>query len=85
MNNFLVRWRAANRSPRFDNSTGQQNKRWSLKNLRGVSAMAALALVVGSGLAVVSVSSAAEAHTPSIDVTCEGVTVTGRYYEASGP
>ncbi|GHD83221.1 hypothetical protein CLV85_2016 [Salinibacterium amurskyense] len=84
MNNFLVRWRAANRSPRFDNSTGQQNKRWSLKNLRGVSALVALALVVGSGLAVVSVSSAAEAHTPSIEVSCEGVTVTGRYYEASG-
>jgi hypothetical protein len=35
-------------------------------------------------LAVVSVSSAAEAHTPSISVSCEGVTVTGRDYEASG-
>ncbi|MGV8912584.1 MAG: RTX toxin [Rhodoglobus sp.] len=29
-------------------------------------------------------SSAAEAHTPSISVTCEGVKVTGLYYEASG-
>ena|GEM_PF-1557645 len=84
MNNFLVRWRAANRSPRFDKTTGQQRKRWSLKNLRGISAAVALALVVGSGLAVVSVSTAAEAHTPSIDVTCEGVTVTGRYYHSSG-
>ncbi|MEV8254469.1 RTX toxin [Rhodoglobus sp. NPDC076762] len=55
-----------------------------MRNTRGISAMVALALVVGSGLAVVSVSSAAEAHTPSIDVSCEGVTVTGRYYEASG-
>ncbi|CAO1649688.1 RTX toxin [Salinibacterium sp. NYA9b] len=84
MTNFLARWRAANRSPRFDKTTGQQRKRWSLRHMRGISAMVALALVVGSGLAVVSVSSAAEAHTPSIDVTCEGVTVTGRYYEASG-
>ncbi|MBH0117341.1 RTX toxin [Salinibacterium sp. NG253] len=84
MNNFLARWRAANRSPRFDKATGQKRKLWSLRDMRGVSAMVALALVVGSGLAVVSVSSAAEAHTPSIEVTCEGVTVTGLYYAASG-
>ncbi|MGV8858876.1 RTX toxin [Rhodoglobus sp.] len=55
-----------------------------MRDTRGISAIVALALVVGSGLAVVSVSSAAEAHTPSISVTCEGVTVTGKYYEASG-
>ncbi|EAR24753.1 RTX toxins and related Ca2+-binding protein [marine actinobacterium PHSC20C1] len=84
MNNFLVRWRAANRTPRFDKSTGQPRKRGLLRDTRGIAAVVALALVVGSGLAVVSVSSAAEAHTPSIKVTCEGVTVTGLYYEASG-
>lgn len=84
MNKFLVRWRAANRSPRFDEITGQQRKRWSLRDTRGIAAMVALALVVGSGLAVASVSSAAEAHTPSIEVTCEGVTVTALYYDASG-
>ena len=84
MNNVLVRWRAANRSPRFDQTTGQQRKRWSLRETRGIAAVVALALVVGSGLAVVSVSSAAEAHTPSIDVTCQGVTVSGKWYEPSG-
>lgn len=84
MTNFLVRWRAVNRTPRFDKSTGLPKKRWSLRDARGIAAIVALALVVGSGLAVVSVSSAAEAHTPSISVTCDGVKVAGRYYEASG-
>jgi len=83
VNNFKVRWRAANRTPRFDESTGQPRKRWSLRDTRGIAAVVALALVVGSGLAVVSVSSAAEAHTPSILLSCEGVTVTGLNYEAS--
>ncbi|WP_010205584.1 hypothetical protein [Salinibacterium sp. PAMC 21357] len=83
VNNFLVRWRAVNRTPRFDKSTGQPRKRWSLRDTRGIAAVVALALVVGSGLAVVSVSSAAEAHTPSIKVSCNEVTVTGLYYEAS--
>ncbi|WP_255559977.1 RTX toxin [Salinibacterium sp. M195] len=55
-----------------------------MRDIRGISAVVALALVAGSGLAVVSVSSAAEAHTPSISVTCEGVTVKGLYYEQSG-
>ncbi|WP_341953862.1 RTX toxin [Salinibacterium sp. TMP30] len=55
-----------------------------MRDTRGIAAIVALALVAGSGLAVVSVSSAAEAHTPSISVSCEGVTVTGLYYEASG-
>ncbi|MBH0009792.1 RTX toxin [Salinibacterium sp. SWN1162] len=84
VNNFLARLRAANRSPRFDQSTGQKRKRFSLRDTRGIAAIVALALVVGSGLAVVSVSSAAEAHTPKISVTCEGVTLTGSYYAEAG-
>ncbi|GAA1226336.1 RTX toxin [Rhodoglobus aureus] len=55
-----------------------------MRSTRGISAVVALALVVGSGLAVVSVSSAAEATIPSINVSCEGVTVSARYYQASG-
>ncbi|WP_246837313.1 RTX toxin [Salinibacterium sp. UTAS2018] len=84
MNNFLARLRAANRSPRFDQSTGQKRKRFSLRDTRGIAAIVALALVVGSGLAVVSVSSAAEAHTPKISVDCEGVTVSAEYYGTGG-
>jgi hypothetical protein len=82
VNEFLVRWRAANRSPRFDKSTGQLSTRGLFRGTRGIAAVLALAIVVGSGLAAVSVSSAAEAHTPSIKVTCEGVRVIGTYYEA---
>jgi len=84
LNNFLVHWRAANRTPRFDKFTGQLRRRGLVRDTRGIAAVVALALVVGSGLAVVSVSSAAEATIPSIEVTCEGVTVSGRYYGASG-
>lgn len=84
VNNILARWRAASRTPRFDQSTGQKRKLWSLRDTRGIAALVALALVVGSGLAVVSVSSAAEAHTPRITPSCEGLHVTGQYYETGG-
>lgn len=84
MNNFLARWRAANRSPRFDHATGQKRKLWSLRDTRGIAAVVALALVVGSGLAFFSVSSAAEAHTPRITPTCEGVNIKADWYEPTG-
>ena len=84
VNNLTAPWRATNRNPRFDKTTGEPRKRWSLRSNRSIAAVLALAVIVGSGLAVVSVSSAAEAHTPSISVSCLGVTVTGLYYEESG-
>ncbi|WP_231606605.1 RTX toxin [Salinibacterium sp. NK8237] len=55
-----------------------------MKDTRGIAAAVALALVVGSGLAVVSVSSAAEAHYRDITVSCEAVHVTGSSYNTKG-
>jgi len=65
------------RLPRFNSATGRPRRGWA-----ALAGGIALALVLGSGIAVAA-TGAAEAHTPSVSTSCAGVTVVAASYNTN--
>lgn len=69
------------RTPRFNSETGKRRNFWY--SWRALAAGLALAVIAGSGIAVAATTGNAEAHTPKLDPTCYGLTVSADSYNDS--